>query len=1097
MFKTYSASAGSGKTFSLVVNYLTLCFRNLCDSHNQQAHSSREIYQKILAMTFTNNAAAEMKTRIMEVLKEIAFTDPASPLPNYQGYYQTLVQKIFQDKDLSDMEIRRIMQEAAQRQLQAILYDYDRFSVTTIDSFYQSVIRASALRLGLDLNYTVEIDLNEFYAQVVEQVVDNLKKEDDFSQLVVSGLNNEMEDTGKTDVNTFLLSTLKLLYGKMEENYDYLEALQHMDKGAFEKQILEWRRYLANVRQTLRTTMKDRFQNMVNALDKATDYHKNTYNRVVKWKNNPLNLLEEYDATQSCLTRLLDKKYLNQKGSIGETSEKIIEKEAGEIKEWLDQNAKKYFNTRLLVLFADKLLIIFDIQQKMEELKALRGLFFLAESNIILHRELARDPHADPPAIYEKNGFHYFFLDEFQDTSKMQWHNLKPLIENNAISSDGDVFLFGDVKQAIYRWRNGDAQILRDLSDFKTQNDHGHGFVNLSEDRMENVPLNRNFRTLKSVVGFNNQFFTEYAKAVGCSDLYADIEQKAMKSREGLVQVFFYEDKKPRQGLVEPPLTGVHAVLDDYLRNDSDQVDARNKEVLYALRDALSRGYDCGDIMILARANDDLEAMAQLLIEIGLPAKTKKSLSLKDAPEVMAIVNTLALLDNPDNQIAQATVLYALSQVHSWPDILSENLLSLTQGPDVFKHILRERLACELPVEVWREESLYVMVPEIIRLYKLDQKPSLFVHEFLDFVLDYLSKRKDDVKSFLEHWDFLIMQGSIPDVQAADGKDAISLMTIHTSKGLERPVVIYVPKAPREHPVEFWTYDNTDANGERVAYLSGYKKAFANTDFETECQSRDLKRVEDELNTYYVAHTRPRDMLYIVSKFKEEKTSNKPNETDAKVDYFAFLQQFVLRSSHFKPHAHIPNVYCCGDEHHTKKEEDNGGSEVQSIGLPPLTISDFTVRGMRPVYPKQSDDARAEGTRVHDCLARMLAFPQDEAAIEKVSSEIPEEIRPTVTDLFRHILADEEIRPFFGPAAKVHNETPILSADGDERRPDRVAFLGEQVRVFDYKTGSDNPDDYDDQVRSYCQMIREMGYQDVEGYLIFLDPYKVRRVPMI
>lgn len=1100
MLKTYSASAGSGKTFNLVVEYLTICLKNLCrrdlpSAPSSSVYPSREAFRQILAITFTNNAAAEMKKRIMDVLREFAFTPAEEPLPICQRYFEKISEKIFADMpDMDERQQRQTVRMASVLQLQSILYDYDRFAVTTIDSFNQRIIRSSALRLGLDLNYAVEVDLDEFYAQIIDQIIDELKKDQDFTRSILWILNSEMSESGKSDMGKVLLSTLDILYNKAEAGYDYIERLRYIDKNKFEAQIKEWHQYVhETIPKELKTTLLPLFSEVRDALEQEKGVPKdgvavNPYNRIGKFIKD-INLFlsrkkEEQLSNQRNLDLFRSKGYLKKNASLDEDSEAIIERKMAELDQWIDQYMVPYYNACLLLKYSDKLLILFDVQQKMQELKELRGLFFLAESNILLHQELSQTPKGLSPVIYEKQGFNHFFFDEFQDTSRMQWHNLQPLVENNAITQQGDVFLFGDVKQAIYRWRNGDAQILRDLSAYETQNAHGFGFATLDKSAFSLEPLKTNYRTLKMIVNFNNGFFRDYSKALSCSEMYDNVEQDAKSDEPGLVQVSFYGTKESKAWPVVAELPEKYASLDRFLEEQAESIPDCDRETLYAVRDALSRGYLCSDILILARMHTALDTMAQLLIKAGLQAETKQSLSLEEAPEVMAVVNTLRLLLDPEDKIAKTMVLYTLSRCRNGMADFVAQIPSSASSMERFQETMEQQCGQRLPLEKWQQEPLYVTVLDIIRLYGLDQKQSPFLNDFLDFVLDDVTNRKGNVQTFLARWDFLSEKEKIPSVKAFMKNDAVSLMTIHGAKGLERPVVIYQVRKEIAKDLSFWTEDVTDLEHKRVAYLEGNEQLFSHSDFYALYQQQEQKAREDALNLAYVAHTRPKEMLYIVS-------SQLKTEPDSE-SYVSFLQKFVkgeTETSRKDPSLFTSNRlseahYCFGDYDWRKRKPADEEDAESMVVLPQVKISDFTMEDLVPVKAISEEDARSLGTKVHDYLARLSTFPQTDEEVEAAKADIPSELQSAVLGFFTMIKDDETLRPFFGPDAKVYNEVSILTPDGLVKRPDRVAFLDGQVRVFDYKTGEDKPQ-YHEQIEEYCRLLREMGYQHVQGQLLF------------
>lgn len=1097
MFTTYSASAGSGKTFSLVVDYLTICFRNLClkKSHvKEPSAASREEFRKILAITFTNNAALEMKKRILDVLNEFAFTPTDQPLPVFEQYYEKIVAKVFGEHPGEEPSaIREHIRNAALLQLKSILYDYDRFSVTTIDKFNQKVIRSSALRLGLNLNYNVEIELEEFYQLVINKVMEDLRKGESLTERLLDALNHDMDVKGKSDIQQFLLDTLNLLYKNAEDNYDFLKRMRKLDNKAFEQQIKDWR---TDVFDTIPKNTEGKlslFTDLRKLLEKGAGVQKDgvnsyTFKRVLLWEQNPKTFLVARDSTSnySYVCKLVNREYLNKNKSLDPATEAEISKKAIELETWVNDEVRRYFNEQLVLKYANKLLIIFDIQQKMDELKELRGLFFLSEANIVLHEELSSLPAGVSPEIYERQGYHYFFMDEFQDTSLMQWSNMKPLLENNAISASGDVFLFGDVKQAIYRWRNGDAEILHDLSSFETQNKHGHGFPTLSKENYSINLLQTNFRSKEAVIKFNNEFFKVYADNMNCQDLYKDVEQHVKEGNTGgLVQAYIHNKDQIEAGKM-PTLPGSFSKLKEFVTKNQT-LDAKSFHILYAVQDALNRGYSCKDILILFRKNDFLSEVAQLLINYGLKVETKKSLSLNQAPEVIAILETLKLILSPKDILAQANVISALSQIESFPDAYSQWIPQLqNKDANAFSKFIETQFGHPLPLKEWQKEPLFITILNIIDTYHLNKMESPFLNDFLDFVLDYLANRPDDIEVFLNRWEFLKENKKIPTVQSFAKQDAVSLMTIHGSKGMEFPVVIYPTKKDRSHELSFWADDPTDEPGEtglqRIAYVEGWENDFYLTDLKDRYQHERQEDITDALNVAYVAHTRAVEILYLVADESGEKD---------KTSYTSILNNFVHHAkkekgeSFFEMDSAFKSHYLSGDVGWRKTDKKSKTTDIKVV-TPSMTVSDFSIQKL--VMPEliPDDDPRTIGTKVHDYLSKINAFPQNEEEANLAGEKVPDSLRPYVMKFFQQILADDELKRFFGPDAKVYNEVSILMPNGETKRPDRVSILDGKVRVYDYKTGHFDSK-YQDQLDEYCQLIREMGYEDVKGQLLFMN----------
>jgi ATP-dependent exoDNAse (exonuclease V) beta subunit len=307
-------------------------------------------------------------------------------------------------------------------------------------------------------------------------------------------------------------------------------------------------------------------------------------------------------------------------------------------------------------------------------------------------------------------------------------------------------------------------------------------------------------------------------------------------------------------------------------------------------------------------------------------------------------------------------------------------------------------------------------------------------------------------------------------------------MTIHGSKGMEHPVVIYPTKKGKTFPLSFWTDDPTDEDTEqRIAYVEGYENDFSFTDLCDDYQHKKQETVIDDLNVAYVAHTRAIELLYLVTEKKGE------NE---KTNYFTILNDFVLHAkkekgeSFFEKDPEFASHYFSGDKN-WKKGDETAKKIGATVVTPPMTISDFSLQTLVMPEVIPDDDPRSIGTKVHDCLSRFNSFPQNEEEAIMAGEKVPEDLRPYVMNFFHQILKDEELKRFFGPDAKVYNEVSILRPDGETKRPDRVAILDGKVRVYDYKTGHDDSK-YQEQLDEYCRLIREMGYEDVQGRLLFV-----------
>ena len=1109
MFTTYSASAGSGKTTSLVSDYLALCFKADFEQFRSKRTGNHSLYhfQQVLAITFTNNAAAEMKDRIVKTLNTFAFAPQESFDGSTKAIYGKILSRLFQDNadHTNDEDIYEFIRLESKELLRRIIYDYARFTVSTIDSFFQRVIRTSALRLNLNLNYSVQVDLNEFYLQAIDQLVNDLSKTSDISNRIIFLLNNAMEDSGKMDLDKTLFDTLKLLYGDTEKNFSFIEKLKKIDPSELQKKVWEWRKMLKTLPENFLAKIKPIAQRGELAMDPVKEYA-NKYCKT--WFTDVQNYYVEYlngkNISNTVMKMADGDAFLKAGNGVPEVDAARDEiascfKHAIEI---LDDFRKKYLDKKLELEYADKLVILFDLQQKMEYIKTLNNLFLLSETNPLIFKEIQEQ---DSPVIFEKINYSHYFIDEFQDTSRMQWADIKPLLQDRAIAAEGDVTLFGDIKQAIYRFRNGDVQLFYDLGDYSTFSEKECGFPNVDEDHYQTVQLADNYRSSQSVVDFNNRFFDFYANQMGLSDYYKDVRQNIKRSELGLVRTFICspdkEAKRPYQSLVKKRID--EKILENYkkfLENNADDLDLREQEVLDAVVDALNRGYDYGDIAILYAGNDKCAHMADLLLNAGMNVITEKSLALDAAPEVNLIINTLQFLLHPDDILSQSTILFYLSKIKEKESVFQDNVLNIApyvvkkrqerKGENVqfsdrkwFDETLKKEFGMALPVRKWLAEPLFIMVKEIIQFYELDKKKSPFIIDFENLVLKYLQNKNGELSKFLAWWDLSVALDTIPSLTLPSGQNAISVMTIHKSKGLEYPVVILPIGAKSNRTSYTWT--DVKEDDEMVAYIGLSAKGCCGSSYENLMVTEDEKKAIDNINLMYVGHTRAKEMLYIITKKNKNSGST----------FGDYLYDFIQNQPHtgeeilsFENDKEDDRIYYYGDEN-WQKPESKSIKATKDVIEPAVVTSDFLLNkadeSKAPKMISDSADKRLIGIGVHEYLANMKVFPQNESEIEAEVANVPEDQQDVLRKALTHILQDEQLKRYFAPDVKVLNETTILDTDGSEYRPDRVVFCDEKVVVIDYKTGKQNAQ-YQQQIDKYVDLLRQMGYSSVEGILLYV-----------
>lgn len=1076
MFTTYSASAGSGKTTNLVADYLALCFR--FDSRKVGRDTQEfqlDLYQRILAITFTNNASGEMKDRIVKTLYAIAFEERQNLGGSASAIYNMVVKKLF---DLQPHEItpdiEKFMRVESRELLRRIIYDYARFTISTIDSFFQRVIRSSALSLNLNLNYTVQIDMDEFYLQAIDQLLNELSAETELASRIIFVLDNAMEDTGKMDVDKELKAALVILYDNAEKNLEFLNILSQSDQDELRQYIQLLRKNIKEIPSVLKEKIKPYAQEGSVWLEKLG----------LKFKRRSFNTW--FEDVQKDPIKYYIKSTEEIAGSGGQifSKAKLSDEELARIEEfWPKVEAcfekvaaaqhdlrKRYLDSVIRHRNADKVLMLMDLKKKMEEIKLQNNFFILSESNTLIYETIQSKGFE---TLFDRVKFDNFFIDEFQDTSKMQWEDLKPIIINNALSQfDRQVSLFGDVKQAIYRFRNGDADLFYKLLDYdRMQEDPDLRLVDRMHYNQE--ILDTNYRSLKSVVEFNNQFFEYYATKRGLDKYYAEgLKQKVFNKQEGQVQVCFYADKEKKNEL-KPHFSVEDAVWADMVADKKTGV--QDLEVILAVMDARRRGYSDGDIAVLCRNNFKCAHIADIMLRMGWNVITEKSLNLSASAEVNLIIYTLRYLLHPDDQVAKSTILYYMARLQGKESLLQQFMPALKEE-GVFESLLEKEFGKPLPRNQWLSEPLFLLVKDVMLYYGMEHLQSPFVVDFENLVWQYLQSRNGELSKFLTWWQQQVELDKLPSLSLPAGQDAIRISTIHKSKGLEYPVVIFPYNAPRKQLLPVW--DKVD--GRTVAYVE-LSSGCVGSSYEERYEAESLSAEMDDLNVLYVAHTRARDMLYVIAKWSEKENNSYGND----------LQKFVADNMQqqeglaFFHEEDNTRYFYLGDQN-WRNPKPEAKSEVPH-SIPDIVASDFELDQVQVLFETSlpEDDPRAEGTYVHDFLSGLADFPQSEDVFEHCLADVPEAKRPRLRAAYRRIMEDADLRPCFAPGVRVLNEVNILDEAHREHRPDRVAFIDDRVVVIDYKTGAPH-EQYQQQIDEYCALLRNMGYQNVEGRLLYV-----------
>ena len=1012
MIQILKASAGSGKTYNLAREYIRL----LLTKKDPQA------YRHILAVTFTNKATDEMKRRILDELFTLS-TEPArSP------YFEDFVPQVFQTVEA--------LQKRASSQLGGILHDYSSFAVSTIDKFFQQTLRAFSREIGQFASYQVELDKAALVEESVDRILDGLT-EDDRSLL---GWLTENVKAGLESGNRFNLEPPLKDMAKNLKSMDHAEAVRRYgidEDAAYAKEHLkELRKGCAALAEAFVQDVRNAAQAVLDVLERhgvdPADSNRGFLKALYGFRD-----LGPRDAVGTPTASFMDKAADSSKWFAKAKDKYRVELE-GNLEGPLDAFCalfgdpyRQYRTACLIGSQAYMLGIAGELRKAFDEVQREKNVISIDDSNTILKGII---DGSDAPFVYEKLGvrFEDFLLDEFQDTSTIQWENFRPLLLNSE-AGGFDNLVVGDVKQSIYRWRGSDWHLL----DSGVRKDFRLG------PEAEKV-LDGNYRTCGAIVKFNNAFFP-YAAAqldglLGGDDIsriYHDVEQ----------QVCF---KDPAEGSVDVRF------LEDY--------DAEMDEIVASVRSVVDAGGAYGDVAILVRGNQDGSDIAARLVSEGIPVVSDDSLFVKSSVTVRRLVSQLSLVDAPDSDgyasvagyLARSMDIRIPDHFHSLTDLAESLLRDLREAdPDTFE--------AEVP----------------------------YIQSFMDYLLDWSAARGNDLSAFLREW-----ADADPKIASPETGSAVRVMTVHKSKGLEFPYVIFpfAEKVTLYKGSSYWCRPDVDgtpleafADGVYHVELSGTSE---NTLFAEDYHRERKLQFIDNINVFYVALTRAKYGLKVIAKVPP-RTVLDPVRNGRSADWKNLSQ--VLYGFVGTLDYHAGKLYDFGA---LKREA--GPAAPLPTGYPSFAAGDrgrlkfsrdaadyFGPDGL--VGPDASN--RLRGLVLHDILASVTVPGDLPRAVDRAvaSGELPREDRDrTLAFLEAEIASVASCGWFAESGIEVLNEAPLLGADGAEARPDRVVLRPDgSAAVIDYKFGQPEKK-YLDQVRGYMDLYRALGHSPVTGTLWYI-----------
>lgn len=1023
-FNIYNASAGSGKTFTLVKEYLTLLFTS----------NKKDRYKNILAITFTNKAVGEMKKRIIDSLSEFSNLDPGTK-------NNALLNIISEETGLSSTEIKNRSSEI----LKSIIHNYAAFEISTIDGFTHRVLRTFARDLGIPMNFEVELGADEVLMEAVESLISRAGTDKKLTKVLIDYTLSKTDDDKSWDISRDLFNISRLLIN--ENHQKAIQALRTKDLEDFEKLSRKLRSDIKASEETLKAS-SDYFFELIqnNGIEEKWFSRGSVPGYFKKIKKGDQNI--NYNTNWA--ENIGDAPLYNK--SLDAAYKGIMDGLQPEITELFLTTKRACFNIEFFNEVKKNLVqlsLLNEINREVEAIKKDRNLVLISEFNPKISEQVKDQP---VPFIYERLGerYQHYFIDEFQDTSTMQWENLIPLVGNRLDSAEaGGLTIVGDAKQSIYRWRGGRAEQLIDLSNLKIRPFQ-------TEQKVVNLP--DNFRSGSEVVNFNNSFFKYAAASLNYpeySDLFNNSAQNPKKGDFGYVNIEFVEaDKREEEFEIYP------------------------QKILDIIKNLDLKGFNRKDICILTRRRSEGVAVAEYLSEHSVSVVSSETLLLSQSPEVRFIVDLLYFSVNPqDDQLKLRIFDYLatrfLPEDHAHR-VLVENLEK--NGKAFFDWIQEYEL--EFDMNEIKRMSLYESVEYIIRSFNLVEDSNAYIQFFLDFVFETAQKTSNGLNDFIEKWEQKKDKLSIV-VPEAD--NAVQIMTIHKSKGLEFPVVIY-PFANSD--LQDTRNDNLwlDINNENIpiAYVSASQKMLNwNENAADKFRNLLFKNELDTLNVLYVACTRAAQQLYILSNYNE-KPKKSTNVSDLLIDYIKAAGKWDdTLSFEFGDPAKAIESKTSDKSSIEPKRYYSSATQNQAVNI---------VTRSGSLWDSQQQEAIEKGEIVHEILARIDHSEEADKAMAWAVNIglITESSKEEISALINSIIHYPELNQFYTSGVKNLNEKELITESGKRLRPDRLNFEENKVSIIDYKTGG-FVDTHKMQVSEYANALQDMGYVIDKCLLIYTN----------
>jgi ATP-dependent exoDNAse (exonuclease V) beta subunit len=1072
MLTVYKASAGSGKTYQLVTEYLKLLLKNPVS------------YRHILAVTFTNKATSEMKSRVLEQLFLLASNDNSKYLNNLQS-----------ETGFSEETIR----SKARVALKNILHDYNRFAISTIDSFTQRVIKAFNRELGISPDFTLELDDSLILEEAVDRMLGKLGGDKNLFRWLVDFSREKITENKGQRIEENIKSLGQELFREKFQIFFSENKNSGYTRETIDRLRNELNKLMAVFENELKKKAGEALQHIKNHGYSTDDFlHKLsgiagflTSLSEKKIKEPGVRVLAAEESAEKWFS-----KTPKPKAELLELTETRLLPLLREILDYYRKHSTNYYSAVAVNSQLRMLGILTDLKEEIKTLLHEKGALQLSDANLLLSRIIGE---SESPFIYEKTGnwFNHFMLDEFQDTSSLQWKNFKPLIANS-LSQGHHNLLVGDVKQSIYRWRNSDWNILAEQVE-----------TDFPYFRPETKTLGKNWRSDKNIIDFNNSAFLHLKEAFE-NNLFAGNDHPDWQMlRDKFSNVYSDFHQEPGNSSAEKK----GWVQVNFL-NEDDFEEKSAELLVQQVKQLQDNGLKASDIAILIRKNREgailieeflMAAKQEENAGYNLSVLSNESLFLHASKAVLFVIALIELFIDPENKISKATALQLWSGGLK-PELIKAGIIPPQEKTGVWQ--LEKKFETEFDTELQprfnevKQKSVLTSPDETIteicahfQLFNLENELP-FLQTLIDKAAEIKTSVSNDLSNFLFWWN---EKGFLTSVNVNDEVDSVRLLTVHKAKGLEFKAVLIpflnwnTKWVGNQAPV-LWCRTETEPFNQLPLLPVKATSALENTWFRHDYFEETANSYTDTMNLIYVAFTRAVSVLVI-------------NTTDADMkkpakDVNALFKHSLLQMSRTEAFADCWNeentVFTFGKPE--KKKSETTASNLVLIKKYQFNPTKNKIRLRLDsdefwVHGEKEKSGKNRGRLKHEILSEIIMKSDVKKACQKALSEgkIDAGEREKMERELTENLEQPEVAHWFDGSWTVINERNLLTPD-KILRPDRIMISGKNALVVDYKTGEKKSDNYNRQVARYAKTLKETGFEKVEGYLWYVSLNEVEKV---